>query len=214
MQNAVIKNDLLPHSWSLPGVKVDSLKVDSGLGLSYRPARLVRLHRLASRHDNPICIMQESTITPRRGYEFCYCKGTLRQVFIRVYRLEIANFLRTFALWCAFSPVSPLPFSLVQLSPSPPFPVWISILYIRKQWVRWDGMGFSWRPYSVGVKHSVSDQLQNPQNCQITPNKNQPRRGGGLRQINTWRKVPLQVNFIFYRWRHFALPSISLIFLL
>ncbi len=33
----------------------------------------------------------------------------------------------------------------------------------------------------------------------------------GLRQINTCRKVPLQVNFL--RWRHFALPSMSLIFL-
>jgi hypothetical protein len=32
----------------------------------------------------------------------------------------------------------------------------------------------------------------------------------GLRQINTVRKVPLHVNFV--RWRHFALPSISLIF--
>ncbi len=40
--------------------------------------------------------------------------------------------------------------------------------------------------------------------------------GGGygvlcLRQINTCRKVPLQVNF--FRWRHFALPFMSLIFL-
>ncbi len=32
-----------------------------------------------------------------------------------------------------------------------------------------------------------------------------------LRQINTCRKVPLQVNF--FRWRHFALPSMSLILL-
>ncbi len=32
----------------------------------------------------------------------------------------------------------------------------------------------------------------------------------GLRQINTCRKVPLLVNFI--RWRHFALPSMSLIY--
>ncbi len=41
------------------------------------------------------------------------------------------------------------------------------------------------------------------------------RRGGGdrdlsFRQINTCRKVPLQANF--FRWRHFALPSISLLF--
>ncbi len=34
----------------------------------------------------------------------------------------------------------------------------------------------------------------------------------GLRQINNCRKVTLQVNF--FRWRHFALPSMSLIFLL
>jgi hypothetical protein len=33
----------------------------------------------------------------------------------------------------------------------------------------------------------------------------------GLRHINTCRKAPLVVNF--FRWRHFALPSRSLIFL-
>jgi hypothetical protein len=33
----------------------------------------------------------------------------------------------------------------------------------------------------------------------------------GLRQINTCSKVHLQVNFV--RWRHFALPSMSLFFL-
>ncbi len=33
----------------------------------------------------------------------------------------------------------------------------------------------------------------------------------GLRHINTCRNVPLQVNFV--RWRHFALSSMSLIFL-
>ncbi len=50
------------------------------------------------------------------------CKGTLRQVFIRVYRLEIANFLRIFshvgifdhAKWSVHSPVASLPFSLIQ----------------------------------------------------------------------------------------------------
>ncbi len=45
------------------------------------------------------------------------------------------------------------------------------------------------------------------------------RLGGGgwygvlsLIQINTFSKVPLPVNF--FRWRHFAMPSMSLIFLL
>ncbi len=33
----------------------------------------------------------------------------------------------------------------------------------------------------------------------------------GLRQLNTCRKVPLQINI--FRWRHYALPSMSLIFL-
>jgi hypothetical protein len=51
-------------------------------------------------------------------------KWTLRQVFIGVYRLEIANFLRSFShvgdLWSVLFPVAPLPFSLVN-SP-PPFP--------------------------------------------------------------------------------------------
>ncbi len=41
------------------------------------------------------------------------------------------------------------------------------------------------------------------------PTQTKPRRGGGLRQINTCRKVPLHVNF--FRWRHFALVSIKLI---
>ncbi len=42
------------------------------------------------------------------------------------------------------------------------------------------------------------------------PNR-KPRREGGLGQITLCRKVPLQVNL--FRWRHFALLSISLIFL-
>jgi hypothetical protein len=50
------------------------------------------------------------------------CKGTLRHVFTRGYRLEIANLLRTFSHVGIFNPalgpVAPLPFSLVQLSPS------------------------------------------------------------------------------------------------
>jgi hypothetical protein len=78
------------------------------------------------------------------------CKGTLRQVFIKVYRLEIVNFLRTFshvgiptpALWSVLPPVAPLPFSLVQLFPLPPLLVWISILYARIQCVRGVGYGF------------------------------------------------------------------------
>ncbi len=61
------------------------------------------------------------------------CKGTLRQVLIRVYRLEWQSVIP--ALWT----VGPIPFSLVQLSPPPPkFPVHGNkncILYTRIQCV-------------------------------------------------------------------------------
>ncbi len=73
-------------------------------------------------------------------------------------------------------------------------------------------MGFCWRPYLAGVLHSVSDQIQKlePTKLIYHPNQNLGSEGG-LRQINTCRKIPLQVNF--FRWRLFALPSMSLIFL-
>ncbi len=69
------------------------------------------------------------------------------------------------ALWN----VAPLIFSLVQLSP--PFTVWKHSLY--RQCVAGKGGGcwillvtiFCW-------SLTVSDQIQNLQNCQITPNKN------------------------------------------
>jgi hypothetical protein len=95
------------------------------------------------------------------------CKGTSRQMFIRVCRLEIQSVMLVFST------------QLCELLPlwvnSPPLSVWISILYTHIQCVR-GGYGVL-----------------------------------GLRQINTCRKVPLQVNFV--RWRHIALLSISLIFL-
>ncbi len=100
-------------------------------------------------------------------------KGTLRQVFLRVYRLEIQSVILVFSTqFCELLSFQP---SLWFSSPPPPFPVWISILNTRIQCVG-----------GYGVP--------------------------GLRQINTCRKVPLQVNF--FRWRrHFALPSMSFNFL-
>jgi hypothetical protein len=60
-------------------------------------------------------------------------KGTLRHVFIRVYRVEIQTVMLVFsAQLCKL--VAHLPFSLVQIPP--PFPVWISIQYTRIQYVR------------------------------------------------------------------------------
>jgi hypothetical protein len=76
------------------------------------------------------------------------------------------------ALWT----VAPLPFSLVQLYPTPPFPVWICKLYTRTQ-------------------------------CVV--------RGGGL-LLSLWQKKHLpQSPFTgqYFRWRHFALPSMRLILL-
>ncbi len=68
------------------------------------------------------------------------CKWTSLQVFIRVYRQRYRQSCLYFdpALWT----VAPLTFSLVQLSPLLPFPVWISILYIRIQWLGGGGMGY------------------------------------------------------------------------
>jgi hypothetical protein len=62
------------------------------------------------------------------------CKGTLRQVFIRVYRLEIVNFLRTFShvifvIWTLHCCPSLL-LSGATLSLSPLLE-WISILHTR-----------------------------------------------------------------------------------
>ncbi len=79
------------------------------------------------------------------------CKGTLRQVFIIVYILQIQRHVGIFDP--AFWTVAPLTFSLVQLSPSPPFPVWIRMLYTRMLCLRGGGgvMGFwasnTWTPF-------------------------------------------------------------------
>jgi hypothetical protein len=56
------------------------------------------------------------------------------------------------------------------------------------------GVESCWRPYSTGVLHYECDQIQNLQNCLSTPRK-KPRKGEGLKQINSCRKVLLQVTF-------------------
>jgi hypothetical protein len=82
-------------------------------------------------------INYEDTTAKCRHLKKLTCKGTLRQVFIRVYRLEgdTVSHIGIFdpALWT----IAPFPFSLVQLSPLPsPLSVWICILYTRIQWGR------------------------------------------------------------------------------
>ncbi len=102
-------------------------------------------------------------------------KGTLRQLFIRVYRLEIQWVMLVFSTQlCELLLLSP---SLWFNSP-PPFPVWISTLYTLYTYTVCKGGGYG---------------------------------DLGLKQINTCRKVPSQVNCL--RCRHFAVSSMSLIFL-
>jgi hypothetical protein len=94
-------------------------------------------------------------------------------VFNKVYRLEIQSVTLVFStplVYCC-----PSTFSLI--SPLPPFPK-VNIQYsICRQCVAVGGWGLGGvelccRPYSAGVYHSVSDQIQNLQNCYTTPNKN------------------------------------------
>jgi hypothetical protein len=52
-------------------------------------------------------------------------------------------------------------------------------------------------PYSAGVLHSVSDQIQNLQNCFTTPNENdQKRRHYGIGVF----KVPSSMHTTQNRW--------------
>ncbi len=66
------------------------------------------------------------------------CNGTLLQVFIRVYRLEIQSVMLVFSTQLVnFCPLPSLWFN------SPPFPVWISILYMYT-YRACKGAGLSW----------------------------------------------------------------------
>ncbi len=78
----------------------------------------------------------------------------------------------------------------------------------------WEGLGgveSCWRPYSEGVLYSISDQIQNIQNCYSPKEKNLEGEGAGPQTDN---QLP-QSLFVWslLRRRNFALPSTSLIFL-
>jgi hypothetical protein len=74
---------------------------------------------------------------------------------------------------CTVAPLLYLLSDLLPLPPLPPFPMY-SILYTDTQCVTGGGGGVEMYcgPYSAGVLHSVSDQIQNLPNCFTTPNKN------------------------------------------
>jgi hypothetical protein len=69
--------------------------------------------------------------------------------------------------------VAPLQYLLSDILPPPPL-LKENVQHI--QTVLWlgggGGVALYCRPYSAGVLHSVSDQIQNLQNCFTTPNKN------------------------------------------
>ncbi len=72
----------------------------------------------------------------RRHLKKLTCNGTLRQVFIRVYRLEIQSVMLLFS--SSFVNCFPSPL-LSGLTLPPHFPVWISILHTCIQCVRGGG---------------------------------------------------------------------------
>ncbi len=84
---------------------------------------------------------------------------------------------------------APLSFSLVDLPPPPPCVNSIYTVCNRGEG-GWNQV--VWRA-STGVLHSVLDQTK-PTKLFYHPNKNLGGEGG-LRQINTCRQIPLQVNF-------------------
>ncbi len=114
-------------------------------------------HRLVNHKDTKL------NVAPKK----LTCKETLRQVFIRVYKLEIQSVM---SLEC---------------------------------WVLLDTIFWGSLTLCIWPDSEPTKLLDNP--------KQKPRRNGGLRRINICRQVPFQVKF--FRWRHFALLSISLLFL-
>jgi hypothetical protein len=97
----------------------------SGYWLSLRKmlAMLCARHGILSRLDSSNGLINYIDNNPKCPHlRKLTCKGTLRQVFIRVYRLEIQPVMLIFSTQLSVN-CCPLTFSLVQLSPSPPFPV-------------------------------------------------------------------------------------------
>ncbi len=111
-------------------------------------------------------------------------------VFIRVHRLEIQSVMLVFPP--SFLNYCPSTFSPVQHHHPPPFPVWISTGLVC------DGGGGE-----IGVCGEHIQELyctvciwpdSEPTKRLYHP-KQKPRKGGGLRQINACRQVPLLVNY-------------------
>ncbi len=121
------------------------------------------------------------------------CKGTLRQVFIKIYRLEIHSVMLVFRP----SFVNCCPSNILSgstLRPPPPLPCQ-SKVYTDIVW-----LGGGW-----GMLSPVEDHILQEFNIFIWPDleptklldypQQQTYEGRSLRQLNACRKVPLKCNF-------------------
>ncbi len=106
------------------------------------------------------------------------CKETLRQVFSRVFKMEIQSVMLVFSTQLC---------ELCNLLSRSSGGCWVLLetIFCRN-------LTLCLWPDSEPTKL-------------LNHSKQKPRRGGRLRQINTCGKVYLHVNF--FRWRHFALVS-------
>ncbi len=149
-------------------------------------------------------INYKDTKTKCRHLNKLTCKRTLRQVFIRVYKLEIHTFWPSFVNYChsyllSGSPLSPPPPSMCQCT-----------VFNTQTVCDWEGIGGidCWILLETIFCRSLTLCIWSdtePTKWLNHP-KQKPRRGGGLRRINTFLKQ-------FFRWRYFALLSVSLIFI-
>ncbi len=134
---------------------------------------------------------------PSHALQFKWLDNT----FNRVYWLEIQScwYFRPL-LWTS----TPLTFSLVHLPP-PPLPVWISTGKCIHAVYNGEGRGSGCVEgiYSTGVICTLyTVYLTRFRTYKFAlPPQTEPRRGGGLRQINTCRQVPV-CRSIFKKRRH------------
>jgi hypothetical protein len=123
-------------------------------------------------------------------------KGTLRQELIRDFRLQILSIILVFSTQLYICCSS----NLLSRSTLPPFPV--SKYSTYRKYV--DGGERCWVLLETIFCRSLS--LCSWPDSEPTKLKQKPRRGGGLRQMNTCRKAPLKVNFsdynILFWWLH------------
>ncbi len=131
-------------------------------------------------------------------------------VFNRVYRLEIQSVM---LVGTVFRPsfVDYCPSNLLSCSPPPLFPKSKYSLYRQRVARRVWGGGVWVVLETIFCRSLTFCFWRDSEPTKFLFHQTKPRKGDVLRHINTCHKVTLQVNF--FRQRHMALLSISLIFL-